>query len=452
MAKTVPLNYNPVTSASIQTAIVNPSNNVVAQHSHNINHNISLTQPNHLNNNLYAASSNTPTTNSNADNSREAENDENKSAEYPEFNEYFGPPSSYFSTKNKYENVANPFADPDFDFDKFLTNVSNGQFRQMREKAKPRPKQRPTQFSSQSPRLVPPPEPKLRTKITQAIQQQLTPPPEPQPILKNIQTPKFNVPFKSKLKPIIVHPIRQTSSVTLENYITPKYVTKTYPYTPKSQIVPKIPISTHYPLTTIKPQHSKYFASVGTKLPKRIEHRPNIKSVTKAVSTPKFIPITLKDHTSTVPPLHNEYYYYDDDIDDKEVEKETKIVTNPTTTSSPKKIYSSRIKPEAKPNEDYYYEYYDYPEQQEKKPSNVNKSGEIKYSAKYHSKPDKISKITRRPITTTIYPTTQKIFSSESFIKYYTTQKPRNLLTKATTKSSRNKGGQRLTDSDAKQR
>lgn len=445
VAKTIPLNYNTATSLSIQTASVPSNNNVVAQHSHNINHNISLTQPNNLNN--------TPNINSNTENSREVENEENKSAEYPEFNEYFGPPSSYFSTNNKYEKVANPFADPDFDFDKFLTNVSNGQFKQMREKSKPKPKQRLIESSLQPPRLILSSEPKLRTQITQAIQQKLTPPPEPQPKVKIIQSPKYTIPFKSKFKPMIVQAIRQTTSVTPENYITPKYITKTYPYTPESQIVSKLPPLKNYALTTLKPLHSKYYVPIESNLPSRhVEHKPKINSLAKTTSKPKFIPLTPNEQTSTVPPSQNEYYYYDDNDEDKEIEKEKETVTHPTTISPTKKIYSSRIKPEPKPNEDYYYEYYDYPEEQETKSSNVNKSGEIKYSAKYQGKPAKISKTTRRPIATTLYTTTQKIFSSESLVKYYTTQKPRNELSLATTKPSRSRNGQRLTDSDTKQR
>lgn len=46
--------------------------------------------------------------------------EEETSSSYEEEMEHYEPPPEFFRTENKYENVHNPFADPYFDFDKFL--------------------------------------------------------------------------------------------------------------------------------------------------------------------------------------------------------------------------------------------------------------------------------------------------------------------------------------------
>ncbi|XP_044257338.1 uncharacterized protein LOC123006716 isoform X2 [Tribolium madens] len=166
---------------------------------------------------------------------------------------------------------------------------------------------------------------------------------------------------------------------------------------------------------------------------------------------------------STIPPKTdqpNEYYYYEYEEDD---------VGRYETNEAPKKIYSSQIKPTLKtlpkPINDYYYEEeYDYPQKNNNKPVNVSKNGEMKYSAKYQGKPLKVIKTTRVPqtATTSVRPTTKKLLTSETFASSSTvsstTQKPKyttrrkSKLTIPTTRPSRSKQRQRLTDDDKKVR
>lgn len=55
-------------------------------------------------------------------NKSNGEDDEEKD-EYKTNEDYFGPPPSYFKNENRYENIENPFARPDFDFEKFLNSL-----------------------------------------------------------------------------------------------------------------------------------------------------------------------------------------------------------------------------------------------------------------------------------------------------------------------------------------
>lgn len=96
-------------------------NLMLPQHTHIINHKTSSIQISNPNINLSTAS--TTSTPMYSDNSKEEEN--KSTTDYSEFNDHFGPPSSYFDTKNKYENIENPFASPEFDFDKFLAGLRN---------------------------------------------------------------------------------------------------------------------------------------------------------------------------------------------------------------------------------------------------------------------------------------------------------------------------------------
>ncbi|KAJ3639696.1 hypothetical protein Zmor_003040 [Zophobas morio] len=286
------------------------NNVMVPQHTHIINHNTSAVQITNPNIKL--------TTTTPVYSELSKENEDNY-----EFNEFFGPPSSYFQSKNKYENIENPFASPDFDFDKFLANLREDPFED-----KPKP----------------------------------TPTPEAKPTV-----------------------------------------------TKKEKVVVK-------PKTTLPPQNVQ----------------------------------------------ENEYYYYEEDEDEDEGKYET--------SQTPKKIYSSQIKPTVKVttkpvDEEYYYDdEYDYPQKSSVSPVNTSKNGELKYSAKYQGKPSKALKSTRLPQTTTVSttfrPTTKKILTSGTYMSIYstassTTQRPKYTtrqkirLTLPTTRPSRNKHRQRLTDDDA---
>ncbi|KAJ3622705.1 hypothetical protein MTP99_018990 [Tenebrio molitor] len=117
------------------------NNLMIPQHTHIINHNTSSVQISNPNINLASASTTVdPIYN---DSSKVEDNLDKTTSDYPEFNEHYGPPPSYFSTKNKYENIDNPFADPDFDFDQFLASLRDDPFEEkpkLEPKLEPKPK------------------------------------------------------------------------------------------------------------------------------------------------------------------------------------------------------------------------------------------------------------------------------------------------------------------------
>lgn len=83
-----------------------------------------------------------------------SENEE--SEEYPQYNGRFGPPASYFEDKNKYENIENPFANPNFDFDSFLAKLSG-------ETITPKPVEKVVPIPVSVPIFIPIPPPKVVT-------------------------------------------------------------------------------------------------------------------------------------------------------------------------------------------------------------------------------------------------------------------------------------------------
>ncbi|NP_001107799.1 chitin deacetylase 5 isoform B precursor [Tribolium castaneum] len=96
-------------------------NLMLPQHTHIINHNTSSIKITNPNINLSTAS--TTSTPMYSDSSKEEESNK-ATSDYPDFPEqFFGPPASYFNSKNKYESIENPFANPHFDFDKFLSGL-----------------------------------------------------------------------------------------------------------------------------------------------------------------------------------------------------------------------------------------------------------------------------------------------------------------------------------------
>jgi hypothetical protein len=117
------------------------NNLMIPQHTHIINHNTSSVQISNPNINLASASTTVdPIYN---DSSKVEDNLDKTTSDYPEFNEHYGPPPSYFSAKNKYENIDNPFADPDFDFDQFLASLRDDPFEEkpkLEPKLEPKPK------------------------------------------------------------------------------------------------------------------------------------------------------------------------------------------------------------------------------------------------------------------------------------------------------------------------
>lgn len=56
-------------------------------------------------------------------NNKQSNNEDNENVDYKVTDDFFGPPPSFFNNENKYENIENPFARPDFDFEKFLNNL-----------------------------------------------------------------------------------------------------------------------------------------------------------------------------------------------------------------------------------------------------------------------------------------------------------------------------------------
>lgn len=268
--------------------------------------------------------------------------------------EDLAPPESYFKDDSKFVEIDNPFADPNFDFDKFLSEL----------KANPI---EPTHQTLSNNRL---PNVRLSPSLQQRLPQRLVPPPQQtvqpwlqtilQPQALNTETVKTQNPYSFDLDSYYPRTTNQPgkSYVTIPLVAQPINAHLSQANRSPSQELspPKATAGNLYSSHNRGPQtfgglHTFDYNSIpGLKAPTLAPFTP-----VKTVSQPTYIPLKA----SVKPTLSHEYYYYDDE-----------------TTLAPKKASPNQLVPVPASNNQnaaagkkpplyddyYYYEYYDDPE------------------------------------------------------------------------------------------
>lgn len=269
--------------------------------------------------------------------------------------EGLAPPESYFKDDSKFVEIDNPFADPNFDFDKFLTEL----------KANPiEPTHQTLSNSRRQPHLHRLP-PHLHQRLPANLQR-LVPPPQQtaQPWLQTILQPQA-LNTETVKNPYLFDSMEFSSHTTKQpgkSYVTiPLVAQPINTYTSQTNGSPAQELSPPKPsaAANLYNPHNRGPQTFGTfnafdynihglKAPTLAPFTP-----VKAVSQPAYIPLKA----SVKPTLSHEYYYYDDE-----------------TTTAPKKLLPNQIVPASnnqnaaagkKPpqyDDYYYYEYYEYPE------------------------------------------------------------------------------------------
>lgn len=273
--------------------------------------------------------------------------------------EGLAPPESYFKDDAKFVEIDNPFADPNFDFDKFLTEL----------KANPIEPTHQTLSNMQLLRRQPHNLQNLPPHLHQRLPanlQRLVPPPHQtaQPWLQTILQPQalnsetVKNPYSFDSMEFLSHTTKQPG----KSYVTiPLVAQPINTYSSQTNRPPAQELSPPKPSNTgnLYSPHNRgpqTFGALqtfdynihGLKAPTLAPFTP-----VKTVSQPTYIPLK-----AAVKPTPNHEYYYDDD----------------ETTIAPKKLIPNQILPASnnqnaaagkKPpqyDDYYYYEYYEYPE------------------------------------------------------------------------------------------